>query len=148
MQGFFQGGRGRGHLPPLALPCPLYSSLYKGFNDTINGVNYACAKKSQIVSNKRSKIKISRGEHPYDLILSPLGQKAERNPVETLCILVQNVNQFDHLCKGADFPDMVVFLALFMSLNDSIVSRCSSTVCFVCSYTNMACMKDMQATIY
>ena len=142
MQGFFQGG-GRGHLPPLTLVCPLYSSLYKGFNDTINGVNYACAKKSQIVKGPKSKFP-GGSIHTISFCL-PLGKKLKET---LLCILGQKVNQFDHLCKGADSPGVVVFLALFMSLNDSIVSRCSSTVCFVCSYTNMACMKDMQATIY
>ena len=86
---------GRGHLPPLALACPLYSSLYKSFNDTINGVNCACAKLCLI---KGPKSKFPGGSiHTISFCL-PLGKKLKET---LLCILGLKVNQFDHLCKGA-----------------------------------------------
>ena len=95
---------GGGHFPPLGYA--ENSILHvnqncKSFNDTINGELCLCENSPRfhlIASNKRSKIKISPGEHapgpphalhtntylppnkPYNLILPPLGQKAERNP--------------------------------------------------------------------
>ena len=78
VQDFFQGGDGGdggggGIRPPLALAClpPLgYAENSSLHNDTINGKLCLCENSPrfhQIVSNKRSKIKI-------------VGQKAERNP--------------------------------------------------------------------
>ena len=95
------------------MPRILNSSLYKSCNDIINGKLCLCENSPrfhQIVSNKRSKIKISRGP-PIPLVChmfctwirtclpppqqsmqshfvppppNPLGQKAERNPVVTV----------------------------------------------------------------
>ena len=74
----FRWDRG-GHLPPLGFGLPptldmlriLFhnSSLYKSFNDTINGKLCLCEDSPrfhQIASNERSKIKISWGSMPPD----------------------------------------------------------------------------------
>ena len=106
--GFLSGGRGAlgFGLPPLGYAeNSINSSLH---NDTINGKLWLC-ENSPRVSNKRSKIKISRESMPPDrpslphalhtdtylppsnnshnLILFPLGQKAERNPEKVLAII-------------------------------------------------------------
>ena len=98
------------------------SSLH---NDTINGKLWLCENSPrfhQIVSNKRSKIKISRESMPPDrpslphalhgylfappihnLILSPLGQKAERNP-ETVLTIIPDLNVRAHRSANNVIP--------------------------------------------
>ena len=91
---FLSGVGGKGHLPPLALACPplrflfytqIYSSIYKSVNDTINGELCLCNKKSQILPNcvphaLDTDTYLPPPFNPYNLILPPFGQKAERNP--------------------------------------------------------------------
>ena len=118
-------------LPPLGYAeNSINSSLH---NDTINGKLWLCENSPrfhQIVSNKRSKIKISRESMPPDrpslphalhtdtylppppppppnnshnLILSPLGQKAERNP-ETVLTIIPDLNVRAHRSANNVIP--------------------------------------------
>ena len=110
-------------MPPLGYA---ENSINSGLhNDTINGKLWLCENSPrlhQIVSNKRSKIKISRESMPPDrpslphalhgyllappihnLILSPLGQKAERNP-ETVLTIIPDLNVRAHRSANNVIP--------------------------------------------